>query len=151
MLSDDQLKEIQTHWREHGPLEAHYPGCYKHHMGCAIDALIHDLRYWRECALPRLEGRQVEPHREDGREKELLAVCENLLDLLRITFSTSSEAYLKGVDLVRVAQGLPPEGDPDSTAGKARRAKTPKAPTRKADARYDWPKLDGKDEPPLLP
>lgn len=148
MLSEAQLKEIQEHWRELGPVEAHYPGCYKDHMGCAIDALIHDLRYWREHAQPRLETRQVGPQ-ENPREKELLAVCENLVELLRITFSASSEAYLRAVDIVRVAKGLPPEGEyPAAGDQPPKKKQRKKNPPQDVQARWDYPELEGEDQPP---
>lgn len=98
----------------------------------------------------KLETRQVdEPANVSQREKELLMVCEKLLELLRITMHTSSQAYLQAVDLVRVAHGLPPEGEysaaGDQPPKKKQRKKNPPQDVR---ARWDYPELEGEDQPP---
>lgn len=99
---------------------------------------------------PRIETRQVgDPAKVSQREKELLELCGKLLELLRITMSTSSQAYLKGYDLFLKAGGLPPEGPADEPPPP--RKKKPKPAPKDVQARWDHPELEGHDEPPRLP
>lgn len=97
-----------------------------------------------------IETRQVgDPAEVSAREKELLELCVKLLELLRITMSTNSQAYLKGYDLFLKAGGLPPEGHADEPPPPKK--KKPKPPPKDVQARWDHPELEGHDEPPRLP
>lgn len=101
---------------------------------------------------PQIETRQVgDPAKVNQREKELLELCGKLLELLRITMSTSSQAYLQGYDLFLKAGGLPPEGPADEPhpPPKPPRKKKPKAP-KDVKARWDHPELEGDNAPPRL-
>lgn len=149
MLSDEQLEEIRHIWHEADEVdEDHYPGCYRRHLGCAVDALIYDLKHWRTAAAPRLEhdAREVGPL-GNPREKELLALCEELVELLRQVQATGADAYLRGHASVRAAKGLPAEPMP----GQAKRPPRPKKPRpapKNTYARTNYPRLDGDDAPP---
>jgi len=99
-----------------------------------------------------IETRQVgDPAKVSQREKELLELCEKLLELLRITMSTSSQAYLKGYDLFLQAGGLPPEGPAAEPHPPKKKKPKPKPAPKDVQARWDHPELEGNDEPPRLP
>lgn len=150
MLSDEQIEEIRQIWHEADEVDGdHYPGCYRRHLGCAVDALIYDLKYWRTAAAPRLEhdAREVGPL-GSPREKELLALCDDLVDKLRLVCLAGSDAYLRGHALLRAAKGLPAEDMPGQ-AKRAPRRKKPKPGPKNTHARTNYPRLDD-DGPPQL-
>lgn len=135
MLDDEQLEEIRRCWAPPIPYQEHWPGCYRQHPSCAIDALIHDLKYWRGQAPPTLETKSVAMP-GNPREKELLATCEKLDGLLQSAMDGAVGAYLTGHDLLREAQGKPPENEP-----------VPRK--RKRPGKAQPPRLDS--QPPKLP
>lgn len=122
MLTDDDMEEIRRSWCAL-PYPDHWPGCYLQHPSCAIEALIHDLKIWRAQAPPTLETRQVALP-GNPRAQELLATCEKLDGLLQAAMDATVGAYLAGNDLLRKAQGKPPEDAPV----KPRRPKKPPQP-----------------------
>lgn len=134
MLDDEQLEEIRRSWCAL-PYPDHWPGCYLQHPSCAIEALIHDLKIWRAQAPPTLETRQVALP-GNPRAQELLATCEKLDGLLQSAMDATVGAYLAGNDLLRKAQGKPPENEP-----------VPRKQRRKGKAQP--PRLDS--QPPKLP
>jgi hypothetical protein len=109
VITDDELNKIL---QNHGYVKSttpHWPGCYEVHAECAVRWLVATVRELAPYAAKRLETKGVA---EETREKELIKLLEYFLEMLRITSSHTSTAYLEAHRLILMAKGLPPEDVP---------------------------------------
>ncbi len=106
MISDDELNKIIA---AHGYVSSttpHWPGCYQVHAECAVRWLVATVRELSPVAAKRLSTTAVA---EETREKELVKFMELFLEMMRITMSDASTAYLEAHRILRDIKGLPPE------------------------------------------
>lgn len=122
MISDDELNKIMA---AHGYVSSttpHWPGCYQVHAECAVRWLVATVRELAPYAAKRLGTTAIA---EETREKELVKFMELFLELMRITMSDASTAYLEAHRIIRDIKGLPPE---DVIYTPKRKKKPPKGP-----------------------
>ncbi|CAB4165305.1 hypothetical protein UFOVP822_34 [uncultured Caudovirales phage] len=106
MISDDELNKIIA---AHGYVSSttpHWAGCYQVHAECAVRWLVATVRELSPVAAKRLGTTALA---EETREKELVKFMELFLELMRITMSDASTAYLEAHRIIRDIKGLPPE------------------------------------------
>lgn len=106
MISDDELNKIIA---VHGYVSSttpHWPGCYQVHAECAVRWLVATVRELSPVAAKRLSTTAIA---EETREKELVRFMEFFVDMMRITLSDASHAYLEAHRILRDIKGLPPE------------------------------------------
>jgi hypothetical protein len=137
MITDEELNIILD---QHGYADATgacWPGCYEFHAHCAIRWLVATVRELAPYAAKRIETKGIT---EETREKEIVRFMEFFVEMMRITNSHASNAYLEADRILRDIKGLPP----DMPANKHRRKKnpTPKKPKTPELEHFDYEQLD---------
>ena len=89
-----------------GSTTPHWPGCYEVHAECAIRWLVATVRELSPVAAKRIETKGIA---EETREKEIVKFMEFFVEMMRITMSDASHAYLEAHRILRDIKGLPPE------------------------------------------
>lgn len=108
MVTDEELKIILDLYGYVGTTTPHWPGCYKVHNECAIRWLVATVRELSPVAAKRIETKGIA---EETREKELVKFMEYFLEMMRITMSDASHAYLEAARIIDDVKGLPRDED----------------------------------------
>lgn len=133
MITDDELNIILE---QHGYAQATgacWPGCYEVHAHCAIRWLVATVRELAPYAAKRIETKAVA---EETREKELVKFMEYFLEMMRITMSDASGAYLEAARIIDDIKGLPRDEDLNP-----HRKKWPKKKKPAPDTSFDHEQL----------
>lgn len=133
MITDEELKIILDLYGYVGTTTPHWPGCYKVHNECAIRWLVATVRELSPFAAKRLETKGVA---EETREKELVKFMEYFLEMMRITMSDASGAYLEAARILDDVKGLPRDEDLNP-----HRKKWPKKKKPAPDTSFDYEQL----------
>ena len=132
MITDEELNIILNLYGYVGTTTPHWPGCYKVHNECAIRWLVATVRELSPFAAKRLETKGIA---EETREKELVKFMEYFLEMMRITMSDASGAYLEAARILDDVKGLPRDED----LNKHRKKKT--NPKKPPDTSFDYEQL----------
>jgi hypothetical protein len=133
MITDEELNIILDIHGYASSTTPHWPGCYQVHNECAIRWLVATVRELAPYAAKRIETKGIA---EETREKELVKFMEFFLDMMRITLSDASTAYLEAARIIDDVKGLPRDEDLNP-----HRKKWPKKKKPAPDTSFDYEQL----------